>query len=57
VFASDEARQRFEDDFRAVAAASPGSELVGAPPVLIEPCDVVAVAEGAAGFLAAPRYA
>jgi hypothetical protein len=24
--------------------------------VLIEPCEVVAVAEGAAGFLASPRY-
>ena len=39
-----------------VAAESPGTQLVGSPPVLIEPWEVVAVAEGGAGFLAAPRY-
>ena len=39
-----------------MAAESPGSQLVGSAPVLIEPCEVVAVAEGASGFLAAPSY-
>ena len=56
VFESPEARDAFETEFRAVAAESPGSQIVGSAPVLIEPCEVVAVAEGDAGFLAAPRY-
>ena len=56
VFESSEQRDAFEKEFTAVAAESPGSQLVGSAPVLIEPCEVVAVAEGAAGFLAAPSY-
>lgn len=56
VFESDAARAAFQEQFTATAADAPGSKLVGAPPVLVEPCQVVAVAEGAAGFLVAPRY-
>lgn len=56
VFDTPESRARFEAEFTASAATSPGSQLVGSPPVLIEPCEIVAVAEGAAGFLAAPAY-
>jgi hypothetical protein len=56
VFVSDEARADFQRTFTAGAAASPGSQIVGSAPVLIEECDVVAVAEGGDGFLAAPRY-
>jgi hypothetical protein len=56
VFESAQAREDFESEFTAVAAESPGSRIVGSPPVLIEPCEVVAVAEGAAGFRAAPAY-
>jgi hypothetical protein len=56
VFATDEAREAFQATFTEGAAESPGSQIVGSPPVLIEACDVVAVAEGAEGFLAAPRY-
>lgn len=56
VFATDEARAAFEAEFRAGAADVPGSRLVGTPPVLIEAYDVVAVAEGWDGFLAAPRF-
>ena len=41
---------------RATAAESPGSQIIGSPPVLIEPCTVVAVAEGAEGFAAAASY-
>jgi hypothetical protein len=55
VFASDEARARFQAEFGAGAADAPGSRIVGAAPVLIEPCAVVAVAEGAAGFVSAAR--
>jgi hypothetical protein len=56
VFESSAAREEFEREFSAVAAESPGSQIIGSAPVLIEPCEVVAVAEGGAGFLAAPRY-
>ena len=55
VFVSDEARAAFQETFTAGAAESPGSQIVGSAPVLIEPCDVVAVAEGGAGFQATPR--
>ena len=55
VFEDDASRRAFQDDFTAGAADSPGSQIIGSPPVLIEPCVVVAVAEGASGFLAAPR--
>jgi hypothetical protein len=56
VFASDAARTEFQETFSATAAESPGSQIIGSPPILIEPCDVVAVAEGGDGFLAAPSY-
>jgi hypothetical protein len=56
VFETTEARDAFEREFSEVAAESPGSQIVGSPPVLIEPCEVVAVAEGGSGFLAAPSY-
>ena len=56
VFASDEARAAFQETFTASAAESPGSQIIGSAPVLIEPCEVVAVAEGGEGFLAAPSY-
>jgi hypothetical protein len=56
VFESPEERQRFQDEFAAAAAESPGSRIVGSPPVLVEPCETVAVAEGGAGFAALPAY-
>jgi hypothetical protein len=55
VFVDDAARAAFEATFRESAAESPGSRIIGAPPVLIEPCDIVAVAEGAAGFSSMAR--
>jgi hypothetical protein len=56
VFESEGARAAFQATFTAGAAESPGSLIIGSAPILIEPCEVVAVAEGAAGFLAAPSY-
>ena len=56
VFESPDARDEFEREFTAVAAGSPGSQIVGSAPVLIEACEIVAVAEGAAGFLAKPTF-
>ena len=55
VFATDEARADFQREFTAGAAEAPGSKIVGSAPVLIEACDVVAVAEGWDGFEATPR--
>ncbi len=55
VFEDDAARAAFQDEFTAVAAESPGSRIVGAAPELIEACEIVAVAEGGAGFSARPR--
>jgi hypothetical protein len=56
VFVDDAAREAFQTTFTATAAESPGSQLVGSSPILIEPCEVVAVAEGASGFAAPARY-
>jgi hypothetical protein len=53
VFVSDEARAEFQARFSETAAESPGSQVVGSAPVLIEPCEVVAIAEGGDGFRAA----
>ena len=50
VFADAAARAEFESGFSAGAADSPVSKILGRAPSLIEPCEVVAVAEGAAGF-------
>jgi hypothetical protein len=56
VFVDDAARAAFQESFEATAAESPGSQLIGSAPVLVEECTVVAVAEGAAGFTAPARY-
>lgn len=44
------ARDAFAQSFAAEAAESPGSRLVGSPPVSIEPFEVVAIVEGPEGF-------
>jgi hypothetical protein len=56
VFESPAERDTFQAEFTAAAAESPGSQIIGSPPVLIEPCEIVAVAEGGSGFLASPSY-
>jgi hypothetical protein len=55
VFADEAARASFQETFTANAHDAPGSLIVGRPPMLIEACVVVAVAEGAAGFTPTPR--
>ncbi len=56
VFVDSAARAAFQASFSETADASPGSQIIGAPPILIEECVVVAVAEGGEGFVAAARY-
>ncbi len=55
VFATDEARAEFQARFTETAAESPGSQIIGSSPILIEPCEIVALAEGGDGFEATPR--
>ena len=55
VFATDLARAEFQERMQQTAAEAPGSKLIGSAPILIEECDVVAVAEGWDGFEASPR--
>jgi len=56
VFETEQARAAFQEIFTAGAADAPGSKIIGGAPVLIEECEVVAVAEGGSGFRATPRY-
>jgi hypothetical protein len=55
VFGSDAARAEFQRTFLEGAAEAPGSQIIGSPPVLVEECEVVAIAEGWDGFAATPR--
>ena len=52
VFAGAAPRDEFLSGFRQDAPTSPVSTLVGCPPELMEPFEVVAVAAGGAGFSA-----
>jgi hypothetical protein len=56
VFETDEAREDFQRTFSQGAAESPGSQIIGSAPILIEECEVVAIAEGREGFRSAARY-
>jgi hypothetical protein len=56
VFETDEAREDFQRTFSQGAAESPGSQIIGSAPILIEECEVVAIAEGREGFQSAARY-
>lgn len=50
VFDSEQERKVFREEFEATAAESKGSELIGSSPISIEEFEVVAIAEGPAGF-------
>ncbi len=54
VWGTAAARDAFAEQFAATGADNPGSRLVGSAPQLIEPFEVVAVAEGGAGFHPGP---
>jgi hypothetical protein len=56
VFVDDAARAAFHEEFSAGAADSQGSQIIGSSPVLIEECEVVAVAGGPEGFVSVPTY-
>ena len=56
VFATEDDRAEFQRTFSQGAAESPGSQIIGSAPILIEECEIVAIAEGAEGFQSAARY-
>ena len=56
VFATEAEREEFQRTFSQGAAEAPGSTIIGSPPILIEECDIVAIAEGRDGFQSAARY-
>jgi hypothetical protein len=56
VFVDDAARAAFQEAFTVDADDSPGSQIIGSGPVLIEECEVVAVAGGPEGFVSVPSY-
>jgi hypothetical protein len=56
VFETPRDRDAFQEQFSKTADESPVSQIVGSGAVLIEPCEIVAVAEGGAGFLAASSF-
>ena len=56
VFETTAARDTFERDFTAAAGGSPSSQIIGSAPALIEACEIVAVAEGASGFLESAKF-
>lgn len=56
VFVSDEERVAFQESFTKKAAESPVSKLVGSAPILIEPCEIVAVVRGQSGFRSSSHF-
>jgi hypothetical protein len=56
VFASAKARDAFQTDFEPTAAESAGSRIIGSGPILIEPCEIVAVVRGPSGFRSSPTF-
>ena len=55
VFVDDLSRRAFVDSFAPGADTSPGSQLTGAGPILIEESEIVAIAIGPAGAVSLPR--
>jgi hypothetical protein len=56
VFASSSARDAFQSSFEPDAAESAASRIIGSGPILIEPCEIVAVVRGPSGFRSSPTF-
>ncbi|MCW2790638.1 MAG: hypothetical protein JWQ91_1458 [Aeromicrobium sp.] len=56
VFVSDEARSAFQASFEQDAAESAGSRIIGSAPILIEPCEIIGVVRGPAGFRSSSHF-
>lgn len=46
----------FEREFKAAAGGSPSSQILGSAPALIEPREIVAIAEEASGFVESASF-
>lgn len=56
VFVSDEARAEFQEKFTKQAAESAVSKLIGSAPIVIEPCEIIAVVRGPSGFRSSSHF-
>lgn len=56
VFVDSATRAAFQAGFEQRAAQAPGTRIIGSPPILIEPFEVVAVVRGPSGFRSAADY-
>jgi len=56
VFETPAARDTFQKAFTAAADDAPSSQIIGSAPALIEPCEIIAVAEGASGFIESAKF-
>ena len=56
VFVSSEARSTFQADMESRLHELPGTAIVGAPPTLVEECEIVAVVRGPAGFRSSASF-
>ena len=56
VFVSDEARAEFQESFEQRAPTSRASSIIGSPPILIEPCEIIGVVRGPAGFRSSSHF-
>lgn len=56
VFKTNDDRVKFQKSFEEKAHKSPGSKIIGSAPILIEPCEIVAVVRGPAGFRSSPAF-
>lgn len=56
VFVDAETRAAFQAGFEERAPTAPGTKIVGAPPIAIEPFEVVAVVRGPSGFRSAADF-
>jgi hypothetical protein len=50
VFDTEQDRRAFREGFEPTAATAPGSSIIGSAPAFVEEWEVVAIAEGPAGF-------
>lgn len=56
VFKSENDRIKFQQTFEEKAHKSAASKIIGSAPILIEPCEIVAVVRGPAGFRSSPAF-
>lgn len=56
VFVSDEAREAYQASFEKHVKDSPVSKIIGSKPIVIEPCEIIGVVRGPAGFRSSSHF-